>query len=119
MLNLDTHIVIDLLRGQLSKKELKIIEEDSWSISDIVLWEIAKLNQIGRIKIDLECNEIRDFFRKLTIFPISLDIVQKMTDLDFSSDPADEIIASTSIVHKTQLLTRDKKILKSKMIKFA
>lgn len=38
---------------------------------------------------------------------------------DFKSDPADEIIAATSLVHRVPLLTRDRKIKKSKIVPFA
>ena len=119
MLNLDTHIIIDLLRGKLKKKELDLVSKHQWSISDIVLWEISKLNQLGRIKLDLDEREIKDFFRRLVIHPISLDIASSTSCLDFSSDPADEIIAATSVVLKIPLLTRDRKILKSRMVPFA
>jgi predicted nucleic acid-binding protein len=39
--------------------------------------------------------------------------------LDFRSDPADEIIAATSIVHRLPLVTRDREIKKSKLVLFA
>jgi PIN domain nuclease of toxin-antitoxin system len=41
------------------------------------------------------------------------------TQLDIQSDPADEIIAATSVVEEIPLLTRDKKLLKSKMVPLA
>jgi PIN domain nuclease of toxin-antitoxin system len=39
--------------------------------------------------------------------------------IGFSSDPADEIIAATSLIHKVPLLTRDRTILRSKAIPLA
>jgi len=39
--------------------------------------------------------------------------------LDFLSDPIDEMIAATSIAHSVPLLTRDKKLLQSKVIPLA
>jgi PIN domain nuclease of toxin-antitoxin system len=41
------------------------------------------------------------------------------TSLDFRGDPADEIIAATSVVHRVRLLTRDRAILRSKLVPFA
>ena len=41
------------------------------------------------------------------------------TRLDIDSDPADELIAATSIVHKVPLLTRDRVLLRSKQIPLA
>jgi PIN domain nuclease of toxin-antitoxin system len=37
--------------------------------------------------------------------------------LDFQSDPADEIIAATSLTHDIPLLTRDSRIRKSNAVK--
>ena len=37
----------------------------------------------------------------------------------FRSDPANELIAATSVVHRIPLLTRDKRILRSKIVSFA
>jgi PIN domain nuclease of toxin-antitoxin system len=39
--------------------------------------------------------------------------------LDFKSDPADELIAATSVVERIPLLTRDKRIRKSKLVPLA
>jgi PIN domain nuclease of toxin-antitoxin system len=39
--------------------------------------------------------------------------------LDFTGDPADELIAATSVVHAVPLLTRDKQIRKSKLVPIA
>lgn len=46
-------------------------------------------------------------------------VCQKSTELDFASDPADELIAATSIVHRIPLVTRDKKIRRSKLVTLA
>ena len=43
MLSLDTHILIHALGGTLTQREREILAADTWSISGIVLWEIAKL----------------------------------------------------------------------------
>jgi PIN domain nuclease of toxin-antitoxin system len=39
--------------------------------------------------------------------------------LDFDSDPADEIIAATSLVHRVPLMTRDRKMRRSKLVPIA
>jgi PIN domain nuclease of toxin-antitoxin system len=49
---------------------------------------------------------------------MNLEIVRISSTFDFRSDPADEIIAATSIVENIPLMTRDAKIQKSKMIPF-
>jgi PIN domain nuclease of toxin-antitoxin system len=118
MLNLDSHILIYFCAGQLTTAEEKLISREDLCISDIVLWEIAKLVQLKRITLDLNSKEFREIRNALKILPITLEIAHISTTLDFKADPADEIIAATSIVENVPLLTRDKKILKSKMVPF-
>jgi len=118
MLNLDTHILVSLLVGDLSDRELRLIQSEQLVVSGIVLWEIAKMVQLGRLDMDLESREFRMCLQNLTVVSITLEIAQTSTQLDFSSDPADEIIAATSVVENIPLLTRDRKILKSHMVPF-
>ena len=50
MLNLDTHILIKAFDGSLTPRERNVLAEDpEWAISAVVLWEIAKLRELGRI----------------------------------------------------------------------
>lgn len=119
MLNLDTHILVFALKGELKLPEEKVLSNDRWSISSIVLWELAKLTQLGRIDLDLDDREVQRQLAKLQVWPITLDVCRQMTRLDFRSDPADELIAATSIVHKLPLVTRDQLIRTSKLISFA
>ncbi len=119
MLNLDTHIVVDGLIGGLSEREFALLDGVPVAISDIVLWEISKLVQRKRISIDVDGVAFRKFLRQATVYPITVEIARASTALDFRSDPADEIIAATSIVEGIPLLTRDRKILKSKVVPLA
>ena len=113
MLNLDTHILLYPLTGDLTEGEERLLETGRWSISAIVLWEIAKLRQLMRIQIDLSDPEFVRLLSVIHVWPLTLDICRASCELDFRSDPADEIIAATSIVHHVPLLTRDRKLLKS------
>ena len=119
MLNLDTHIIIHALNGELTPKERKLLETEEWGISDIVLWEITKLSQLKRISIDMNDRVVETIFSKIQTFPVDLKVCQNILLLDFKSDPADEIIAATSLAYNIPLLTRDKIILKSKIVPFA
>ncbi len=118
MLNLDTHMVVAVLDGDLSRNEYRLVSSELLAISDIVLWELAKLIELGRLEFNLEEVEFRTFIRDTTIFPITVDIARKSTELDFHSDPADETIAATSIIEDIPLMTRDRRILKSKIVPF-
>ncbi len=119
MLNLDTHILIYAMVGSLTPKERTMLSSDQWSISGIVLWELGKLAQLGRIDIDLGEREVRRYLGQIHVWPLTLEIALATQQLDFRSDPADEIIAATSIVHQIPLLTRDKKLKKSKLVPLA
>lgn len=116
MLNLDTHILLFSLTGDLTAKERAALAANEWSISSIVIWEISKLAQLGRIEIDLADHQLTRLLSGLHIWPIDLDICRAIPSLDFHSDPADEIIAATSLFHKVPLITRDSRIRKSKLV---
>ena len=119
MLNLDTHIAVALLDGSLNDKELALVSGQPLAISAIVLWELAKLVQLRRLMMDLDSAEFRIFLRSVAVIPLNWEIAVTSTSLDIQSDPADEIIGATSVVEKIFLLTRDKKLLKSKIIPLA
>src|SRR2546423_9610202 len=91
MLNLDTHILIAALAGDLTDRERSLVTKDDLAISDIVLWELAKLVELKRVTLDLDSLAFRRSLRHFTVIPISIQIARRSTRLDFSSDPADEI----------------------------
>jgi PIN domain nuclease of toxin-antitoxin system len=119
MLNLDTHILVSILNGDLTPREHELVVKNELAISGVVLWELAKLVQLGRLAMDLDSAELRQCLRHVSILPITLEIARTSTRLDFSSDRADEIIAATSIVEDIPLLTRDRRILESRIVPFA
>lgn len=119
MLNLDTHILIHAMTGEITAREGRILRAARWGISAIVLWELAKLSELGRIEIDLDEPELDRFLANVHVWPLTLEIVRALRRLDVRSDPADEIIAATSLVHRAPLLTRDRKLLKSKIVPLA
>jgi PIN domain nuclease of toxin-antitoxin system len=119
MLNLDTHIVLGALSGDVTPRERTLLSQNEWSISGIVVWEISKLALLGRIELDLDSADLTRLLSRIHTWPITLDVCRAMRQLDFRSDPADELIASTSIVHQVPLLTRDSRIRKSRIVPLA
>ena len=119
MINLDTHILVYALIDELKIREKQLLEGNSWSMSAIVLWELVKLVQLGRIDIDLNSRSFVHVLNQIRVWPITFDIALTATQLDFQSDPADEIISATSVVHNLPLITRDQLIRRSKMVPFA
>ncbi len=119
MLNLDTHVLIHAMTGEITARERRLLTAARWGISAIVLWELAKLAELKRIEIDLDDPDLDRFLANVHIWPLTLEVVRALRRLDFRSDPADEIIAATSLVHRTPLLTRDRKLLKSRVVPLA
>ena len=119
MLNLDTHVLIHALAGDLRAREASLLRSRRWGISGIVLWELAKLVQLGRIDLDLGDPELDRALSSIHTWPITLEVARALERLDFKGDPADEIIAATSLVHRVPLLTRDARILKSRVVPLA
>ena len=118
MLNLDTHILVHALSGDIKPGERKLLANDSWSIASIVLWELAKFVQLGRVTLDLEDPEMTAALSSIHVWPLDLEIARVSTQLDFTGDPSDELIAATSVVHRVPLVTRDRRILRSKIVPF-
>ena len=81
-----------------------------------MLWELSSLARLGRIEYDFADPELSTLLSRIQLWPIDLAVCQRLKELDFSSDPADEIIAATSLVHRLPLMTRDRKIRRSKLI---
>ena len=119
MLNLDTHILVHALTGDLRKGERELLAKNNWGISAIVHWELAKLIQLGRLDMDLEDRQVRSVLRQLHVWPIDIAVTMQSTQMDFKGDPADELIAATSVVHDVPLLTRDRVILGSSLVPLA
>jgi PIN domain nuclease of toxin-antitoxin system len=119
MLNLDTHVLLHSLSGSLNARERRLLAGDTWSISAIVLWEICKLIELGRVELDLEDAEVERTLRRIHTWPLTLEICRRSCELDIAGDPADQLIAATSAVHQVPLVTRDRALLRSKRIPLA
>lgn len=119
MLNVDTHVLLYAVMGTLKPRETRLLSADRWSISAIVLWEIAKLARLGRIAVDLNDPDVVRVLSRVYVWPLTREIANASTRLDVRGDPADELIAATSLVQNVPLLTRDRALLKSKIIPLA
>jgi PIN domain nuclease of toxin-antitoxin system len=119
MVNLDTHILVFALQGRLRPAEKELLSSRNWGISSIVLWELSKLVQLGRLEMDLASARTRRALGRVSVWPIDLEIARISTRLDFKGDPADELIAATSVVHEIPLVTRDREMRRSKLVPLA
>lgn len=111
--------MVHALSGQLKPRERKLLSTSAWTISAIVLWELAKLVQLGRLDLDLDDREVIRALSRVQVWPIDLAVARASARLDFRGDPADELIAATSLVHDVPLLTRDRAIRRSKIVPLA
>lgn len=119
MVSLDTHMLVFALAGQLRARERRILTAETWSISAIVLWELGKLVQLGRVELDLDDAETVRTLSALHVWPIDLAIGVESTRLDYAGDQADELIGATAVVHNVPLLTRDRRIRRSRIVPLA
>jgi PIN domain nuclease of toxin-antitoxin system len=119
MLNLDTHILLHALTGTLRRREERLLEGAEWSVSAIVRWEICKLQELGRIELDLDLPEVSRILHAIRTWPLSWDVCRMSCRLDVGGDPADQLIAATSLVHNVPLVTRDRRLLRSRQVPLA
>lgn len=120
MLTLDTNVLLAAVESALRSDEARVLEADqAWIVPDIVLCEIAKLYRRGRIRIGVDHSDLQAMLGTVQIVPITLDIARASQRLDFEADPADEIIAATSLVHRAPLVTRDARMLGSRLVPLA
>ncbi len=119
MLNLDTHVLLHAVAGSLTPAERRLLSADRWSISAIVLWEIAKLAELGRIELDLDDRDVGRVLDRVHVWPLTREVAAASTRIDVKGDPADQIIAATSVVHEVPLVTRDRALRRSRRVPLA
>lgn len=89
--------------------------------SDISLWEVATLVERGRMSLALplaEWLETAAHPRTVRLVPISPQVASGVAMLParFHRDPADRIIVATCRAMDLPLLTRDRRILRSRLV---
>ena len=121
MIFLDTHIWWWTISqpDQLSRKARQFIMKtppDQRAIASISIWEFAMMVTRGRLELTLSPDEWLDHAINktgLTIFELSSKIALESCNLpgNFHKDPADRIIVATARVNRSQLITKDQKII--------
>ncbi len=124
---LDTHVLLWWLddRDRLSAAQRNIVNTvDSKSpllVSDISLWEVAMLHNLGRIRLVIP---LREWLDKAAAPPlvrrhgISPAIAAEVAALpaSFHRDPADRILVATARVFGATLLTHDQRIIDAALV---
>lgn len=119
MLNLDTYVFVRAVAGTLTEREVDVLAGEAWSISAIVLWEIERLRRSRITRYGLDDEVVSGMLAGTRVWPITPAVCMAMRRLDFESDPADELIAATSIVFNVPLLTRDRDMGASRVVPLA
>jgi PIN domain nuclease of toxin-antitoxin system len=113
-------MVFDSLEpGRLSKKaSVAISQADANGVlacCDISLWEIAMLIAKGRLDPGTDSQKFIRLVltaRNFKVLPITAEIATKSAQSQFCphGDPADRIIAASTIINKAKLVTPDQKL---------
>lgn len=118
MVYLDTHLVLWLYAGSLdliSKKALRVLEEEDLYISPIIALELQYLKE-GR-KIKKNPFEIIEALQKEINLKVCakdfLNIIKESLKIDWTRDPFDRIIVAHAFLNNNVLLTKDDTILKT------
>lgn len=121
---LDTHAVIwaaegDARLGSSAGELLRSLNAGEAVLSDITLFEIAMLVKKGRIELSVSIEEyLRAIQQNYPLLTITSEIASLAVDLDLpQGDPFDRIIVASAIHHRLPLLTRDKNISASGLVR--
>ncbi len=124
---LDTHTWIWYLGDQtkLTWAELNALDALDFEarpfISDFSLWEIATLTSIKRLTLDRPLDRWLSIAARPTavrILAVSVSVAIELAELPdtFHRDPADRAIVATARAHGLPVLTRDRKIIDSRLV---
>ncbi len=127
MILLDTCAVVwDALEPKkISAKAKKAIDsadkQNALIISDISIWEISMLVKKGRIEIDTTPARFLNLFlqsHNVSVKTISPEIAELSVNFgeELNNDPADRLIAATSIIHNARIVTADSSLRNSDLI---
>lgn len=121
---LDTHILLGAAGDQLSEARKELLEDPHHEIfvSAISLWEITKLYEFKYIQLE---ESLEAFLTKVenhprfVMIPLTATILADIPIIGpkMHKDPADQIIVATSRKLDARLMTDDKEIRKSDLVK--
>jgi PIN domain nuclease of toxin-antitoxin system len=124
---LDTHVLYWMANDskRLSRRARETIREARQerhagiAIATITIWELAWLAQNGRIEVSVSVESfVRELVARVILRPVTPEIAALSVRLpnEFPKDPADRLIAATSMVEGMRLVTADARIRQSKVV---
>ena len=117
MIHLDTHVVVWLYAGELSRFPAgtrKRLEHEELRISPIVALELEYLYEVGRIAEGASA-VLPDLARTLGLVQDDgdfVDVVSAARALTWTRDPFDRLIVGNAVVAGANLMTKDRAILR-------
>jgi PIN domain nuclease of toxin-antitoxin system len=124
---LDTHVLLwwlsdpDRLSPAQRDAVARVHAESPLLVSDISLWEVAMLHNLGRIRLTIPLREwlgkaaAPPLVRRHGISPAIAAEVAALPD-SFHRDPADRILVATARVLGATLLTQDRRIVEAAVV---
>ncbi|MDY0136242.1 MAG: type II toxin-antitoxin system VapC family toxin [Thiomicrospira sp.] len=126
----DTHVLIFWASQpeKLSERAANLIntelKKQALACADISLWEIAMLVEKGRLNLP-KTIQPADYIQtiidamQLSVIPISPHIAEMAQHQDFiHGDPADRLIAATTLAYNATLISADQKFQQVKALKW-
>ena len=123
----DTHALVWFGNGklnQLSKAGSKaFIDAENGEafihVPSMVIYEIAILQKLGRIKLSTGFRRWTEILFKnpgFGSYPLDADVIDRAIGYNFNSDPFDRVIAATAVELSVPLITRDAAITGSGIV---
>lgn len=124
---LDTHILLWWLedRDRLSAAEREIFDsagpESPLGVSDITLWEVAMLENLGRIALAIPLREWLEkaiappLVQRIGISPAIAAEVARLPD-SLHRDPADRLLVATARIGGLTLVTQDRRLIDADLV---
>lgn len=114
---LDPSKLTDQARSAIAKAD----DHNALIISDISHWEISMLIKRSRIEVDTSPANFLNLYletRNVSVVSISPEIAELSTNFgsEINNDPADRIIAATSIIYNARLVTADTNLRNSNLV---
>jgi PIN domain nuclease of toxin-antitoxin system len=123
----DTHIVLWLTSEpeKLSKRAKDAIDEarqngEGIAVSAFTLLELTILYGLRRIQLAMSIESfLHELERRFVVLPINARTCARMLSFpaDYPKDPADRVIGATALVEGVGLVTADREIRRTKVVK--
>lgn len=95
-------------------RDLLSTVDETYALSVISVWEVAKKVQVGKLTLPLEIRRwvARAITENIMLLPLDEDVLIAATELPSFSvrDPADEIIVATARQYDLTLITSDREL---------